>query len=295
MANLPSHYKAAVIEKKGGRLEIKDIPLQPLKENELRIKVLAFPMIPGHEAVGQLVEVGRGPANAQWKVGDRAGGAWHAGHDGVCGECRAGHFQMCEHADINGVTRHGGYAEYMTLRSEAAVRIPADMDAAECAPLLCAGVTVFNAMRHMGAVPGAIVAIRGLGGLGHVAVQYRVVAISSGSDKKDLALQLGTRDYSLGGAALIVATAPAATLIEPLIHGLRAYGTLLVLAPVGRLAVDTDVLLLKALSVRSWLTGHALDGDETIEFAREHDIRCMAYDHMMHGKPRFRCVLVMGA
>ncbi|KAI9833266.1 MAG: hypothetical protein M1826_000179 [Phylliscum demangeonii] len=343
MANLPSHYKAAVIEKKGGSLVIKDVPLQHAKENELLIKVLAcgvchsdsftsagvmgnpYPMIPGHEVVGQVVEVGSGPANAKWKVGDRAGGPWHAGHDGVCRECRAGHFQMCEHADVNGLTRNGGYAEYMILRSEAAVRIPADMDPAECAPLLCAGVTVFNSIRHMGAVPGSIVAVQGLGGLGHLAVQcaarmgYRVVAISSGSDKKDFALKLGAHDYvdssqqkaedflqSLGGASLIVSTAPTAKLIEPLIHGLRAYGTLLVLSVVGPLAVDTGVLLGKALSVRSWASGHALDSEETIEFARTHDIHCMvekfalkdaqkAYDHMMNGKPHFRCVLVMGA
>ncbi len=204
-------------------------------------------MVPGHEVIGDVVAVGSNVST--WKVGDRAGGPWHGGHDSTCRQCRRGQYQMCEHEEINGFTKRGGYAEYMIMRTEASVRIPKDVDPAEFAPLLCAGVTTFNSMRNMGVQPGSVVAVQGLGGLGHLAIQfaakmgYRVVALSSSAGKEDFAKQLGAHDYvdgskqnaaeylqSLGGASLIVATAPSPKAVEPLLYGLEAYGTLLVLA-----------------------------------------------------------------
>jgi D-arabinose 1-dehydrogenase-like Zn-dependent alcohol dehydrogenase len=177
------------------------------------------------------------------------GGAWHGAHDGTCKSCNRGLFQMCEKELVNGVTRDGGYAEYCTLKTEAAVRIPMDADPAEYAPLLCAGVTVFNGIRKMNIVQGDVVAIQGLGGLGHLAVQYarklgyRTVALSTSADKKDFAFQLGANDYidtskenaaealqKMGGASLIVVTAPNPEVMGPLVNGLGPMGKLLILA-----------------------------------------------------------------
>ncbi|KAI9884915.1 MAG: hypothetical protein M1823_003293 [Watsoniomyces obsoletus] len=337
--SLPKTFKAVVVEHKDGPMTLKDVPLEQPKAGEILIKVLAvgvchsdsllspgifgnpFPMIPGHEVIGDVVALG--PNESNWTIGERAGGPWHGGHDSTCKQCRRGQYQMCDHEEINGFTRRGGYAEYMIMRTEASVRIPKDVDAAEFAPLLCAGVTTFNSMRSMGVQPGSVVAVQGLGGLGHLAIQfaakmgYRVVALSSSAGKEDFAKQLGAHEYvdgskqnaaeylqSLGGASLIVSTAPNPKAVEPLLYGLRAYGTLLVLAALGNLSVDTGVMIQKALSVRSWASGHALDSEETIEFARQQGIKCMieryplqdfqkAYDSMMSGKARFRAVLVM--
>lgn len=232
----------------------------------------------------------------------------------------------------------------MILRSEAAVHVPKDVDPAAFAPMLCAGVTVFNSIRNMGITPGSLVAVQGLGGLGHLAIQfahhmgYRVVALSSSSGKEEFAKKLGAHDYvdtstqdastflqGLGGASLIVTTAPNPKAIEPLIYGLKSYGTLLnltrmcssrcsfgnrlwinadVVAAVGALSLDTGPLITKALSVRGWSSGHAIDSEDCIAFAVQNDINCLiekfplkeyaaAYDRMMSGKARFRAVLVM--
>lgn len=230
---------------------------------------------------------------------------------------------MCQNEAINGVTRDGGYAEYVLLRTEATVRVPTDVDAAEYAPILCAGITVFNSMRKMNIPPGEIVAIQGLGGLGHLAVQYahkmgfKVVALSSGSKKKGFALKLGADEYvdttavdpcealqKMGGAALIVATAPNPDAIGPLTGGLMTNGKLLVLAPCGDIKVSTLTLILKGTQVCGWPSGHALDSEEAIAFTKLKDIKCMvekfplvdaqkAFDHMLSGNVRFRSVLVM--
>ncbi|KAI9793115.1 MAG: hypothetical protein M1816_001013 [Peltula sp. TS41687] len=337
--SLPQTYKAVVVEKKDGPLTLKDVPLERPKQGELLIKVLAtgvchsdsfvsagafgnpYPMIPGHEVIGNVVSVGPGETN--WKVGDRVGAPWHGGHDGTCDDCRRGQFQMCANEQVNGIFRNGGYAEYMILRTEAAVHVPKEVDPAAFAPMLCAGVTVFNSIRNMGISPGSVVAVQGLGGLGHLAVQfcakmgYHVVALSSRAGKEDFAKELGATDYvdtssqnpaeflnSLGGASLIVATAPSAKTIEPLIYGLRSYGTLLLLSPGVSLSVDTNPLIQKALSVRGWSSGHAIDSEDTIRFALTTGVNCLvekfpldqyqqAYDKMMSGKARFRAVLVM--
>ena len=179
----------------------------------------------GHEFVGTVVSVPS--SEKKWKVGDRVGGPWHGGHDHNCRACGRGLFQMCSNKAINGVTRNGGYGQYATLRTEAAVRVPKDAEPADVAPLLCAGVTVFNGIRNMGITAGDVVAVQGLGGLGHLAIQYarkmgyRTVALSRGTEKKDFAMKLGANDYidikasdvgeelqKLGGAACIVVTAP---------------------------------------------------------------------------------------
>ena len=230
---------------------------------------------------------------------------------------------MCDSQTINGVTQDGGYAEYVTLREEAVVRVPSDLDPAETAPLLCAGVTVFNAIRKMHIEQGNVVAVQGLGGLGHLAIQYaskmgyRTVAISSSDKKKDFATKLGAHDFvdtskekasdalqKLGGAALIVATAPSPDSISGLVYGLGAGGKLLVLAPVGPVPFDTVALVMKGASVQGWPSGHALDSEEAIAFSKAHGVKCMiekfplsdaqkAFDQMTSGKVRFRSVLTM--
>jgi D-arabinose 1-dehydrogenase-like Zn-dependent alcohol dehydrogenase len=245
------------------------------------------------------------------------------GHDGSCRQCARGQFQMCDNKAVNGVSMDGGYAEYVLLREEAVVRVPGDLEPADVAPLLCAGVTVFNGMRKMNIEQGNIVAIQGIGGLGHLAVQYasrmgyRTVVISSGDAKKQFASELGAHDYidtgkedavkrlqEMGGAALIVATAPNPKAISPLTAGLQAGGKLLVLAPVGPIDVNSVDLISKAVSVHGWPSGHALDSEEAIEFASIHGVKCMvetfpmteavkATEHMLSGKVRFRGVLTM--
>lgn len=232
-------------------------------------------------------------------------------------------FQTCDNEEINGVSRDGGYAEYVLLRAEAAVRIPADVDPAEAAPLLCAGVTVFNSMRRMGVMQGDLVAVQGLGGLGHLAVQfaskmgYEVAAISSGGDKKGFAAELGAHHYidasredpakalmALGGAAMICSTAPNPKAVSPLVGGLAPQGKLIVLAPLGPVEFDTTAMVVKAASVHGWPSGHALDCEEAIKFAGTHGVKCMiekfpldkvqdAFEHMTSGKVRFRAVLTM--
>ena len=230
---------------------------------------------------------------------------------------------MCDNEKINGVTQNGGYAEYVLLRSEAVVRVPSDVDPVQAAPLLCAGVTVFNGIRKMAIQPGALVAIQGLGGLGHLAVQYsramgyRTVAVSSGGDKRDFATRLGAHDYidarsedvakrlqEMGGAALIVSTAPDSTSISEIQYGLGVCGKLLVLAPMGPILFDVVFMVLKGASVQGWPSGHALDSEDCIEFSKLNGIKCYvqsfpldeaatAFKEMLDGKLRFRGVLTM--
>ncbi|KAG8159983.1 hypothetical protein KVR01_010620 [Diaporthe batatas] len=337
--SLPKTFKAAVINDKGDGLTLKDIDLKLPGPGQVLIKSLAcgvchtddfmrqgflgnsFPRIPGHEVIGDIVAVGEGVTRI--KEGERVGGTWHGGHDGTCRSCQRGMFQMCDNEEINGVTMDGGYAEYVLLRAEAAVRIPKDLDPAEAAPLLCAGVTTFNSMRRMGVMQGDIVAVQGLGGLGHLAVQYasrmgyEVVALSSGSEKKEFATKLGAHHYvdtskedpakalmKLGGAAMICSTAPNPKAISPLVGGLAPQGKLIVLAPVGPVEFDTAMMVTKAASVHGWPSGHALDCEEAIAFAGTHGVKCMiekfplekvqeAFEHMTSGKVRFRSVLTM--
>ncbi|KHN93686.1 zinc-binding dehydrogenase [Metarhizium album ARSEF 1941] len=339
MAALPKTFKAVVLTESNGPFELQDVELQHPGPGQVLVKVLAcglcfsdiglargdmgdvFPRTPGHEIVGDVVELG--PGVEYISIGQRVGGPWHAGHDGQCRACRRGQFQMCDEAAVNGLTKDGGLAEYVLLRQEAVVRISKDADPAQVAPLLCAGVTVFNGIRKMHVEQGALVAVQGLGGLGHLAVQYahkmgyEVAVLSSGDDKADFAKQLGAHYYintkkldgpgelkKLGGAAVIVQTAPSPAVVGRLLAGLAPGGKLLSLAPVGGVEIDTVAMVLRGLSVAGWPSGHALDSEEAIRFAQTHGIKCMiekypladvqkAVDSLVAGKPRFRNVLVM--
>jgi len=341
MGNYPKTCKAAVISEIGARLAIKEVPVEDPKEGQILIKVLACgvchsdsavqeghfgplahkDLIPGHEVIGTIVAVG--PGEKKWKEGDRVGGPWHGGHDGICKSCNKGLFQMCQNEAINGVTMNGGYSEYCILRTEAAVKISPDIDPVSYAPLLCAGVTTFNGIRKMNIEQGGVVAIQGLGGLGHLAVQYarkmgyRTVALSQSAAKKDFAMELGATDYidgskedtvealqKMGGADLIVVTAPNPKIIGPLVGACAPLGKVLVLSPVGDITVSTIPMIMKGISVHGWPSGHALDSEEAIEFAEHQGVKCMvekfplekaqeAMDYMLSGKVRFRAVLTM--
>ncbi|KAM3502373.1 hypothetical protein MY10362_004882 [Beauveria mimosiformis] len=339
MASLPSSYKAVVIEKVNAPFKIVERQLKAPAAGEVLVKVLAcgvcfsdvaiasgemgncFPRVPGHEIVGDVVQIGDGVKSLA--VGERVGGPWHGGHDGICRACQRAQFQMCDNELVNGYSKDGGFAEYVLLRAEATARVPKEMDPAEVAPLLCAGVTVFNGIRKLRVEQGALVAVQGLGGLGHLAVQYaskmgyEVAVLSSGDDKADFAKQLGAHHYinskakdaveelkKLGGASIIVQTAPNPKIVGPLVGALAPEGKLLSLAPVGAVKFDTVSLVLKGASVQGWPSGHALDSEEAIRFAANHGVKCMiekypfadvqkAVDSLVSGKPRFRNVLVM--
>lgn len=336
---LPKTYKAWQVEKAGGPLVQKELELKKPGPGQVLVKVLAcgvchsdtgmqqghfgdvFPRVPGHEIVGDVVELGEGVTKI--KNGDRVGGPWHGGHDQSCRSCQRGQYQCCDNAAINGVSQDGGYAQYVLLRAEAVVRVPSNVDPVEVAPLLCAGVTVFNGIRKMNIEQGNLVAVQGLGGLGHLAVQYankmgyKVAALSSGASKKDFATKLGAHEYidssaddpvkkltALGGAALIIATAPNPKAIAPLTAALQPGGKLLILAPVGTVEINSVDLIIGGRSVHGWPSGHALDSEEAIDFATTHGVKCMvepfgfdkateAVEHMLSNKVRFRGVLVV--
>ena len=338
-SSLPKTFKAIVIKEKGAPLELQELPLKNPGAGEVLVKVLAcgvchtdifeqkghlpnsWPIVPGHEIVGDVVAVGEGVT--RFRGGERVGGPWHGGHDGACRACQRGKYQMCDNGKVNGVSFNGGYAEYTVLRAEAVVRVPAGYDPVDAAPLLCAGVTVFNGIRKMHVEQGSLVAVQGLGGLGHLAVQYaramgyKTVAVSGGSAKRDFALELGAHEYvdsskedaagrlkEMGGAALIVCTAPDPKLIKAIQYGLDVGGKLLVLTPVGPVEIDSGFLLGKGASVNGWPSGHALDSEECLEFSQNHNVKAMverfpladapkAFEKLSDGKMRFRGVLTM--
>ncbi|KAH9894685.1 alcohol dehydrogenase [Xylariomycetidae sp. FL2044] len=338
MASLPKSYKAAVFEGGNKPIAVKELELKQPGPGQVLVKVLTcgvchtdlfigggafgdiFPRVPGHEIIGDVVAVGE--KVTRFTGGERVGGPWHGGHDGTCRPCARGQFQMCDDGKVNGVHFDGGYAEFVLLREEAVVRVPKDLDPVETAPLLCAGVTVFNSMRKMHVEQGNTVAVQGVGGLGHLAIQYankmgyHTVAISSGDAKRDFAHQLGAHAYidtskedpvkalqAQGGAAMIVATAPNGKAISPLVGGLQAGGKLVVLAPVGPVEFDTGNMVTKGISIHGWPSGHALDSEEAIRFSQDHGVKCMverfkleqaqeAMEKCESGKVRFRGVIV---
>ncbi len=281
---------------------------------------LEYPRVPGHEVVGTVDAIGQGVS--AFEVGDRVGLGWHGGHDGSCPACLAGKFIHCANASITGLSRDGGYAEHAIASAEALARVPAHMDAKLAAPLLCAGVTTFNSLRNAGARPGDLVAVQGLGGLGHLGVQFaramgfEVVAISRGSDKAGFAEELGAHHYvdardadpaaalqELGGAKVVLATAPHAPSISALVGGLGIEGCLLVVAaPFEPMEIGAVDLISRDASVRGWSSGTAIDSTECLEFAHKHGVEARveafglddaqaAYDRMMSGDARFRVVL----
>ena len=283
---------------------------------------IVYPRSPGHEIMGVIDAVGEG--TEPWKAGDRVGIGWHGGHCGRCESCRRGDFVTCVRLQIPGISYDGGYAELVYAPIEALARIPDELSPEEAAPLMCAGVTTFNALRHSGAGPGDVVAIQGIGGLGHLGIQFankfgfETVAIGRGGDKKDLALKLGARTYidsksqdvtkellALGGARVILATASDGKSMGGLIDGLKTGGTLVIVgASPDPFQVSTLQLILVRKSVVGWPSGTSIDSEDTLRFAAANGVRPMievfpleraadAYDRMMSGKVRFRSVLKM--
>jgi len=283
---------------------------------------ISYPRVPGHEVAGVIDAIGAGVKD--WKRGERAGVGWHGGQDGTCTACRRGDFLNCANAKVCGISYDGGYQEFMIAPVEALVRIPESLDAAEAAPLMCAGTTTFNGLRHSGALPSDLVAIQGVGGLGHLGIQfakkfgYRVAAISRGPDNAALAKKLGADLYidtaateaaaelqKLGGARVILATSPSGKAMSALVGGLGANGTLLVVGgsmdPIEVLPVQ---LILGKKQIQGWETGIPTDSEDTLRFAEMTGVRPMiekyplakaaeGYARMMSGKAEFRVVLTM--
>jgi D-arabinose 1-dehydrogenase-like Zn-dependent alcohol dehydrogenase len=333
--------KAAQISKAGGDWELvaRDIPKPNV--GQVRVKVeacgichsdalvkeglwpgLQYPRIPGHEIAGHIDAIGD-DVNS-WTVGQRVGVGWHGGHDFVCEQCRRGDFAMCVNRKVTGIDFDGGYAEYMIAPAAVLAAIPDEVPAEEAGPFMCAGVTVFNALRNSGARSGDVVAVHGIGGLGHLGVQYarqmgfETVAINRGNDKEPLARKLGAHHYidanaadvvaelqRLGGAKVILATAPNAQAISALVDGLGPSGKLLVpAAPAEPLTINVFSLINKRSSVAGWYSGTAKDSQDTMEFSALSDVHPMiekysldrvadAYQQMHSGRVRFRVVLIM--
>ena len=283
---------------------------------------LQFPRVPGHEVAGRIDAVGSGVT--AWTNGQRVGVGWHGGHCFQCEQRRRGDFAMCVNRKITGIDFDGGYAEYMIAPAAALAAIPDELPAEEAGPFMCAGVTVFNALRNSGAQGGDVVAVHGIGGLGHLGVQYarqmgfQTVAVGRGKDKEALARKLGAHHYidwdagdaaaelqKLGGARVILATAPNAKAISALVDGLSVNGNLLVPAAPGEpLTVSTLSLIMGRRSVSGWYSGTAMDSQDTLEFSALSGVHPMiekyplarvaeAYEQMHTGKARFRAVLTM--
>jgi len=283
---------------------------------------LQYPRVTGHEVAGVIDEVG--PGVTTWKKGQRVGVGWHGRHCGQCVPCRRGDFIACQNLRITGFNDDGGYAQYMIASSVALALIPDSLMPIMAAPLLCAGITTFNSLRHSGAVAGDLVAVHGLGGLGHLGVQfaskmgYRTVAIGRGKDKEPVAVKLGASLYldadavnvakelaSLGGASVILATAPNSKAMSDLIDGLGVGGKLLVVGATAEPISVTPIQLIgQRRSIQGWPSGTARDSEETLNFCALSGIRPMvetfpleqaaaAYDRMVSGKARFRVVLTM--
>ena len=282
-----------------------------------------YPRVPGHEVVGVVDALGS--LVAGWQVGQRVGVGWHGGNCGYCDACRRGDFFACQTlTEITGITRDGGYADYMIARAEALASVPDELTAEEAAPLMCAGVTTFNCLRNTDAGAGQVVAILGLGGLGHLGVQFaakmgfKTVAIARGKDKEALATSLGAFHYidsqsqdpsaelkKLGGAKVILATVTNAEAMQAAMGGLSANGSFMIIGAVPSLQVPSLQLLGGRQSVKGWYSGTSIDSQDTLRFSALSGVRSMnevfpldrvkeAYDRMLSGKARFRVVLTMG-
>jgi len=283
---------------------------------------IQYPRVPGHEVAGIIDELGAGVS--EWKKGQRVGVGWHGGHDGTCLACRRGDFGNCQNLKIAGISYDGGYQQYMVAPVEALTTMPESLSDAEAAPLLCAGITTFNALRHSGARPGDLVAVLGIGGLGHLGIQfankfgYKVAAIGRGSENAALAKKLGANLYidnkvtnaaealqKLGGAQVILATAPSSKAMSEVINGLGPNGKLMVVgAAFDPIEVTPVQLISGSKSIQGWASGTAADAEDTLRFAELSGVRPMietyplekaaeAYARMMSGNAQFRVVLTM--
>lgn len=333
--------RAMVVHEAKGRLELEERELPAPGPGELRIRVEAcgvchsdamtveglwpgieYPRIPGHEAIGVVDAVG--PGVEGWATGARAGVGWFGGSCGYCFRCRRDSAFACENVhEVTGITRDGGYATHMIARASAVARVPDELDSVESAPLLCAGVTTFNALRHTGAGPGDLVAVHGVGGLGHLGIQYaarqgfRVVAVNRGREKEALARQLGASDYidsaaddpaaaltAMGGARAILATVTNGPAMQAIAGGLGPNGVMMAIGAVGPVTVNVIDLIGKSAAIKGWYSGVARDSEDALRFSRLNRVVSMnevyplsraqdAYERMMSGEARFRVVLRM--
>ena len=330
------------ISQPGGPLEIVERPIPEPGRGSVRIRVEAcgichsdaltkeghypgiqYPRVPGHEVAGVIDAVGADTPD--WQPGQRVGVGWNGGYCGHCDYCRRGEFFACVTQQVTGVTYDGGYAEYMIAPASAVALLPTELPAIEAAPLMCAGVTTFNALRNAGARSGDVVAVLGLGGLGHLGVQYaakmgfRTVGIARGKDKEPLARQLGASVYidsqsqdpaaelqKLGGAKVILATATSGEAMSAVQGGLAVNGTLLIVGAAPSMQVSPVFLLSGCRSIKGWYSGTSIDSQDTLAFSARTGVRPMneifpleraseAYDRMMSGRARFRVVLSIGA
>ncbi|MDR3699054.1 MAG: alcohol dehydrogenase [Candidatus Sulfopaludibacter sp.] len=331
--------RAVQVPHAGGPLEIVERDIPEPGPGQVRLKVQAcgvchsdsltkeghmpgimYPRVPGHEVVGIVDAVGAGVAG--WKPGQQAGVGWNGGYCGYCDNCRRGDFFACTTATyITGVTSDGGYAEYMIARAEAVARLPEGLSPVEAAPLMCAGVTTYNCLRNTGARPGELVAVLGLGGLGHLGVQYaakmgfKTVAIARGQDKAALATQLGASQYidsraqdpakelqKLGGAKVILATVTAGDAMAAVVGGLGVRGTLMVVGAAMSMQIAPIQLLGGCTAIKGWYSGTSIDSQDTLAFSLQTGVRSMnevfpldraseGYERMMSGDARFRVVL----
>jgi D-arabinose 1-dehydrogenase-like Zn-dependent alcohol dehydrogenase len=333
--------KAIQVSKAGGALELTEREIPSPKRDWVRVKVQAcgvchsdmlmkegywpgiqYPRIPGHEVAGVIDAVGENVT--VWKKGQRVGVGWYGGHCGVCDPCRRGELVCCVVGPVTGFSHDGGYAEYMVAPAQSLAAIPDDLSPEVAAPLMCAGITTYNALRNSGARPGDLVAIQAIGGLGHLAVQYaskfgyRTVAIGRGTDAKELALKLGAQVYidsetanpaeelqKLGGAKVVLSTAPSGKAMSSTIDGLGALGKLVVIgAASDPMEVPPSHILTRKLSIQGWAAGTSIDSEDTLKFSALSGVRPMiekfplarateAYDRMMSGQAKFRVVLMM--
>jgi D-arabinose 1-dehydrogenase-like Zn-dependent alcohol dehydrogenase len=332
--------RVAQISRPNGPFEIVERPIPQPGPGTVRIKVLAcgichsdslvkegafpgiqYPRVPGHEVAGVIDAVGAGVAN--WKPGQPVGVGWNGGYCGYCDQCRRGNFFACVTGQITGLSFDGGYGDYLIAPARAVALMPAELPPKDAAPLMCAGLTTFNALRNSGSRPGDVVAVLGLGGLGHLGVQYaakmgfHTVAIARGADKQPLARQLGAAVYidnqaqdpaaelqKLGGATAILATATSGEAMSGVQGGLAVNGTLLVIGAVTSMQVSPIFLLSGCRSVKGWYSGTSIDSQDTLTFSARTGVHSMneifpldrvtdAYERMMSGKARFRVVLDM--
>lgn len=330
--------KAVQVSKAGGPFEVVERAIPDPGPLQVRIKVeacgichsdafvrsggfpgLVLPRIPGHEIAGRIDVVGDDVT--AWKAGDRVGVGWHGGHCFQCNPCRKGLFINCEKAQVTGISYDGGYAEYVVVPHQAVARLPEGMAAVDAGPLLCAGITTYNALRNSGARAGETVAVLGIGGLGHLALQYaarmgfRTVAVSRGADKADLARQLGAHEYvdtqvttaaaglqQLGGADLVLATAPNSDAIAATVDGLKPRGKLLIVAAPSEPVQISAMGLLSGKTIAGWPSGSAFDSEETLTFSALSGVKARvevfpldqaeaAFAKVMANRVRFRAVL----
>jgi D-arabinose 1-dehydrogenase-like Zn-dependent alcohol dehydrogenase len=334
--------RAIQVTRPGGPLELVERDIPTPGAGQIRIKVQAcgvchsdslikeghwpgiqYPRIPGHEVAGVVDAIGSGVSG--WSEGSRAGVGWNGGYCGYCENCRRGNFFACQTATyITGLTSDGGYADYVVARSEGVAHMPEGLSPVEAAPLMCAGVTTFNCLRNSGAKPGDVVAVLGLGGLGHLGVQYaakmgfKTVAIARGHDKGTLATTLGAWQYidskaqdpaaelqKLGGAKIILATVTAGDAMAAAMGGLGVNGTFMIVGAAMSMQISPIQLLTKNQSVKGWYSGISIDSEDTLSFSVQTGVRSMnevfplekaeeAYRRMMSGEARFRAVLDMG-